>query len=49
MAVAIFPSPISNTHAVRLYVDSSDFTTPTVIEAGISGVLRGSVRRPPWM
>jgi ABC-2 type transport system permease protein len=40
MAVAIFPSSVSNTHAVRLYVDSSDFTTPTVIVAGISGVLQ---------
>ena len=40
MAVAIHPSLVTNTHAVRLYVDSSDFTTPTVIEAGISGVLQ---------
>ena len=40
MAVAIFPSSVSNTHAVRLYVDSSDFTTPTLIQAGINGVLQ---------
>ncbi len=40
MAVAIFPSPVSNTHAVRLYVDSSDFTTPTMIQAGVGGVLQ---------
>jgi ABC-2 type transport system permease protein len=40
MAVAIFPSSVSNTHAVRLYVDSSDFTTPTMIQAGVGGVLQ---------
>ncbi len=40
MAVAIFPSAVSNDHTIRLYVDSSDFTTPTVIEGGINGVLQ---------
>ncbi|MEN6342529.1 MAG: ABC transporter permease [Methanospirillum sp.] len=47
MAVAIFPSPVSNTHAVRLYVDSSDYTTPTLIQAGISGVLQQLGSRTP--
>lgn len=39
MAVAIYPSPVSNTNTVRLYVDSSDFTTPTLIQAGVTGAL----------
>jgi ABC-2 type transport system permease protein len=37
--VVVFPSEISSDHAVRLYLDSSDSTTPPVIESGVSSVL----------
>lgn len=33
--VVVFPSRISRDHAVRLYVDSSDYVTPALIEAGV--------------
>lgn len=35
----IFPSPISRDHAVRLYVDSSDYIVPTLIQSGVQTVL----------
>jgi ABC-2 type transport system permease protein len=38
-AVAVFPSELSNDHAVRLYVDSADSITPTVVESAVNGVL----------
>ena len=37
--VVVFPSEISRDHAVRLYVDSSDYMTPTLIESGVRAVL----------
>lgn len=38
-AVVVFPSEVSNDHAVRLYVDSADSITPTVVESALNGVL----------
>jgi len=38
-AVIIFPSEVSSDHAIRLYVDSSDSITPTLIESGVRNVL----------
>jgi len=37
--VIVFPSSVSSDNAVRLYVDSSDSTTPPIIEAALNGVL----------
>jgi ABC-2 type transport system permease protein len=37
--VIVFPSVVSSDHAVRLYVDSSDYMTPTLIESGVRGTL----------
>ncbi|RPJ52531.1 MAG: ABC transporter [Methanobacteriota archaeon] len=42
MAVVVFPSALAGDHTVRLYVDSSDYMVPTVIEAGVSSVLLAS-------
>lgn len=38
-AAVVFPSEVSNDHAVRLYVDSADSITPTVVESAVNGVL----------
>jgi len=38
-AVVVFPSEVSNDHAVRLYVDSADSITPTVVESALNSVL----------
>ena len=38
-AVVVFPSTISRDNAVRLYVDSSDYATPALVEAGVQSVL----------
>ncbi len=38
--VIVFPSEVSSDHAIRLYVDSSDYMTPTLIESGVMGVLQ---------
>jgi len=38
-AVVVFPSEVSNDHAVRLYVDSADSITPTIVESAVRGVL----------
>jgi len=38
-AVIVFPSSISNDHAIRLYVDSSDSVTPPLVEAAVNQVL----------
>ncbi len=40
--VVVFPSTVSRDHAVRLYVDSSDYVTPTMIESGVQTVLSQS-------
>lgn len=37
--VVVFPSSVSSDHAVRLYLDSSDYMTPTLIQSGVQGVL----------
>lgn len=38
-AVIVFPSEVSNDHAVRLYVDSSNSIIPALVEAAVRGVL----------
>ncbi|MCK9592114.1 MAG: ABC transporter permease [Methanoregula sp.] len=38
-AVIVFPSEISNDHAVRLYVDSSNSIIPSLVESAVHGVL----------
>ena len=38
--VVVFPAEVSSDHAVRLYVDSSDYMTPNLIQAGVIGSLR---------
>jgi ABC-2 type transport system permease protein len=38
-AVIVFPSEISNDHAVRLYVDSSNSIIPTLVESAVRGIL----------
>lgn len=38
-AVVVFPSEISNDHAVRLYVDSSNSIIPSLVEAAVRSVL----------
>jgi ABC-2 type transport system permease protein len=38
-AVVVFPSEVSNDHAIRLYVDSSDSITPSLVQSAVSGVL----------
>jgi len=37
--VVVFPSEVSRDHAVRLYLDSSDYMTPMLIESGVRAVL----------
>lgn len=37
--VIVFPSRIAPESAVRVYVDSSDYVTPTVIESGVRSVI----------
>jgi ABC-2 type transport system permease protein len=34
-AVLVFPANVSNDHAVRLYVDSSDYMVPTLVQSGV--------------
>jgi ABC-2 type transport system permease protein len=38
-AVVVFPSEISNDHAVRLYVDSSDSIIPSLVQSAVVNVL----------
>jgi len=38
-AVIVFPSSVSNDHAVRLYVDSSDSIIPSLVESAVRDVL----------
>ena len=38
-AVVVFPSEISNDHAVRLYVDSSNSIIPSLVESAVRSVL----------
>jgi ABC-2 type transport system permease protein len=38
-AVIVFPSDISNDHAVRLYVDSADSIIPPLVQSAVQGVL----------
>lgn len=40
--VVVFPSPASRSHAVRLYLDSSEYVTPAMIQSGVQTVLMGS-------
>jgi len=43
--VVVFPSAVSSDNALRLYVDSSDYMTPMLIESGVSSVLMASGAR----
>jgi ABC-2 type transport system permease protein len=45
--VVIFPSTISRDNAVRLYVDSSDYITPSLVESGVRQVLLQAGARNP--
>jgi ABC-2 type transport system permease protein len=36
MAVVVFPSAISTDHAVRLYLDSSEYTVPAIVQSGVA-------------
>ena len=38
-AVVVFPSEVSNDHAIRLYLDSSDSITPSLVQSAVNGVL----------
>jgi ABC-2 type transport system permease protein len=38
-AVIVFPSEVSNDHAIRLYVDSSNSIMPALVQSAVSGVL----------
>jgi ABC-2 type transport system permease protein len=38
-AVIVIPSAVTNDHAIRLYVDSSDSITPKLVESAVSSVL----------
>ncbi|ABS55131.1 ABC-2 type transporter [Methanoregula boonei 6A8] len=40
-AVVVFPASVSNDNAVRLYVDSSDSVTPSLVEEAVTSVLQG--------
>jgi ABC-2 type transport system permease protein len=40
--VVVFPSTISQDRPVRLYVDSSDYMTPTLIQAGVQSAILGA-------
>jgi ABC-2 type transport system permease protein len=40
--VVVFPSPVSRSNAVRLYVDSSEYVTPSLIQSGVQTALMTS-------
>jgi ABC-2 type transport system permease protein len=40
--VVVFPSPVSRSNAVRLYVDSSEYVTPSLIVSGVQTALMTS-------
>jgi ABC-2 type transport system permease protein len=46
-AVIVFPSEVSHDHAIRLYVDSSDSITPTLVESAVNGILAKLMVRNP--
>ncbi|MFA6332101.1 MAG: ABC transporter permease [Methanoregula sp.] len=46
-AVIVFPSLVSNDNAVRVYVDSSDSVTPSLVEGAINQVLQGLGAKNP--
>lgn len=37
--VVVFPSPVSRSNAVRLYLDSSEYVTPSLIQSGVQTAL----------
>jgi ABC-2 type transport system permease protein len=45
--VVVFPSPVSRDNAVRLYVDSSDYATPALVQSGVQGVLAQEMATNP--
>jgi ABC-2 type transport system permease protein len=46
-AVIVFPSSVSNDNAVRVYVDSSDSVTPSLVEGAITQVLQSLGAKNP--
>jgi ABC-2 type transport system permease protein len=46
-AVVVFPSEISNDHAIRLYVDSSNSIIPSLVESAVRSVLAASGAQNP--
>ncbi len=46
-AVIVFPSEVSNDHAIRLYVDSSNSITPALVESALNGVLASLMANNP--
>jgi len=45
--VVVFPSTVSRDRPVRLYVDSSDYITPTLIQGGVQAALLGAGAHNP--
>lgn len=37
--VVVFPSEVSRDHAIRLYLDSSDYMVPTLVQSGVGAAL----------
>jgi ABC-2 type transport system permease protein len=46
-AVVVFPSTIAPNRPVRLYVDSSDYVTPSLVQSGVQAVLLTSHAQNP--
>jgi ABC-2 type transport system permease protein len=46
-AVIVFPSSVSDDNAVRVYVDSSDSVTPSLVEGAITKILQGLGAKNP--
>jgi ABC-2 type transport system permease protein len=46
-AVIVFPSSVSPNRPVRLYVDSSDYVTPSLVQSGVQAVLLTSRAQNP--
>ncbi|MDD1683662.1 MAG: ABC transporter permease, partial [Methanoregula sp.] len=45
--IVVFPSTVSRDHAVRLYVDSSEYVMPTLIQSGVQAALLGAGAHNP--
>jgi ABC-2 type transport system permease protein len=45
--IVVFPSPVSRSNAVRLYLDSSEYVTPAMIRSGVQTALMTSGAKNP--